>query len=153
IGKQLVKSGALWALDIGAEDVKNRQALDFSISAELSARIDLYLEKFRKRIPGANNHNGVWASNKGRPMDDGSIYDMVRRRTRQQFGFPVNLHRFRHAAVTFWSIQDPKNVRGGKDLLGHASFTPTEKHYLMAQSRVAGRRFAKIVEQMSGEGG
>jgi hypothetical protein len=29
------------------------------------------------------------------------IYDMVRRRTRDAFGFSVNLHRFRHAAVTF----------------------------------------------------
>lgn len=151
VGKQLVKSVTLWALDIGPEDVKNRQALDFSVSAKLSARIDLYLEKFRKRIPGANNHNGVWASNKGRPMDDGSINDTICRRTRQAFGFPVNLHRFRHAAMTFWSIHDPKNVRGGKDLLGHASFTTTETHYIMSQSRLAGRRLAQIVDQTSGK--
>jgi integrase len=131
---------------------KNRQALDFWISATLSARIDLYLEKFRKRIPGANNHDGVWASNKGRVMDDGTIYDMVRRRTHKAFGFPVNLHRFRHAAMTFWSIQDPENVRGGKDLLGHTSFTTTEKHYIMSQSRVAGRVLAQIVELKSGHG-
>jgi integrase/recombinase XerD len=153
IGKQLVKSGNLWALDIGAEDTKNQQALEFSLSAKLSARIDLYLEKFRKRIPGANNHDGVWASNKGRVMDAGTIYDMVRRRTRKAFGFPVNLHRFRHAATTFWSIRDPKNVRGTKDLLGHASFTTTDKHYIMSQSRLAGRRLAQIVDHTSGKGG
>jgi hypothetical protein len=28
----------------------------------------------------------------------------------------VNLHRFRHAAASFWSIRDPVNVRGAKDL-------------------------------------
>jgi len=67
-------------------------------------------------------------------MDDGSIYDAVRRRTRKAFGFAVNLHRFRHAALTFWSIHDPKNIRGGKDLLGHRSFGTTEKFYIMTQS-------------------
>lgn len=76
---------------------------------------------------------------------------MVRRRTRKAFGFPVNLHRFRHAAMTFWSIYDPKNVRRGKDLLGHASFTTTEKYYIMSQSRLAGRRLAQIVDQTSGK--
>ena len=151
IGKQLVKSGELWALDIAAEDTKNQRALDFPISAELSARIDIYLEKFRKRIPGAIAHDGLWASNKGRAMDDGSIYDMVRRRTRKAFGFPVNLHRFRHAAMTFWSIHDPQNVRGAKDLLGHASFATTEKHYIMSQSRMAGRELARIVDQSLGK--
>jgi integrase len=84
-------------------------------------------------------------------MDDGSIYDMVCRRTRRAFGFSVNLHRFRHAAMTFWSIHDPKNVRGGKDLLGHTSFTTTETHYIMSQSRMAGRRLAEIVDQTSGK--
>ena len=151
ISKHLVKSGNFWALDIGPEDTKNRQALDFPISAQLSARIDVYLDKFRKRIPGANTHDGLWASNKGRAMDDGTIYDMVRRRTRTAFGLPVNLHRFRHAALTFWSIQDPKNVRGGKDLLGHVSFGTAEKHYIMSQSRMAGRVLARILDQSPGK--
>ena len=153
IGKHLVRSGKLWEFEIGAEDTKNRQALDFPVSAELSARIDIYLEKFRKRIPGAIAHDGLWASNKGRAMDDGTIYDMVRRRTRKAFGFAVNLHRFRHAAMTFWSIRDPKNVRGAKDLLGHASFATTEKHYIISQSRMAGRELARIVDQSFGKSG
>lgn len=75
-------------------------------------------------------------------MDDGSIYDAVRRRTRKAFGFAVNLHSFRHAALTFWSIHDPKNILGGKDLLWHRSFSTTEKFYIMTQSRVAGRVLA-----------
>jgi integrase len=80
-------------------------------------------------------------------MDDGTIYDTVRRRTYEAFGFPVNLHRFRHAAATFWSTQDPVNVRGSKDLLGQASFGTTESHYIMAQSRRAGRALAQAIER------
>ena len=58
----------------------------------------------------------------------------------------MNLHRFRHAAATFWSIRDPVNVRGAKDLLGQAAFGITETHYIMAQSRLAGRALAHAVD-------
>ena len=77
-----------------------------------------------------------------------AIYLAVRKRTKKAFGFGVNLHRFRHAAASFWSIHDPANVRGVKDLLGHASFSTTEKHYIMAQSRLAGRTLARVVDSL-----
>jgi len=146
IGKHLVQSGDLWALDIPAEDIKTKRPLEYPISAELSGRIHLYLNQFRCRIPGAGMHDYLWASDQGRPMVDGAIYNTITRRTREALGFPVNPHRFRRAAATFWSSRDPANVRGVKDLLGHASFSTTEKHYIMAQSRVAGRALARAIE-------
>ncbi len=42
-------------------------------------------------------------------------------------------------------MQDPENVRGVKDLLGHADFSTTEKYYIMGQSRLAGRALAQIM--------
>jgi hypothetical protein len=82
-------------------------------------------------------------------MSDSAIYDAVRRRTKTAFGFGVNLHWFRHAAGCFWSIQDPVNVRGVKDLMGHASYDKTtEKHYVMGQSRLAGRALAEALDTM-----
>jgi integrase/recombinase XerD len=146
IGKHLVKTGGPWALDIPAADTKTRRPLDYPISKELCTRIDLYLERFRCRIPGADTHTAVWASIQGRPMYAKAIYDAVRNRTKTAFGFGINLHRFRHAAATLWSIRDPVNVRGAKDLLGQASFGITEKHYIMAQSRLAGRALAHAVD-------
>jgi hypothetical protein len=146
IGKHLVQCGDLWTLDIPAEDSKTKRPLGYVISAEQSARIDLYLNKFRPRISGAAMHDYLWASNRGRPMRGGIIYATVRCSTRKAFDFPVNLHRFRTAAATFLSMQDPENVRSAKDLLGHASFATTEKHYIMAQSRLAGRALARAIQ-------
>jgi integrase len=146
IGKHLVKSGDLWALDIPAEDIKTKRPLDYPISAELSRRIDLYLKEFRCQIRGAGKHDYLWASRRSRPMGNEAIYEAVTRRTREALGFPVNPHRFRRAAATLWSSRDPANVRGAKDLLGHASFSMTEKHYIMAQSRVAGRALARAIK-------
>jgi integrase/recombinase XerD len=146
IGKHLVRSGNLWALDIPAEDTKNRRPLEYPISRVLSGYIDLYLNQFRCPIRGAAWHDYLWASNRGRTMDDPAIYEAVRRRTRASLGFPVNLHRFRRAAATLWSSRDPANVRGSKDLLGHATFNTTDKYYIMAQSRIAGRTLARAIE-------
>ena len=148
IGKHLIRSGDLWALDIPSEDIKTKRPLEYPISAELSERITLYFTQIRPRIPGSGMHDYLWASSRGRPMSDRIIYSAVRRRTRKAFGFPVNLHRFRQAAGTLWSIHDPANVRGAKDLLGHASFATTEKHYIMAQSRLAGRALARAIDNL-----
>jgi integrase/recombinase XerD len=146
IGQHLVKVGNLWELDIPAADTKTGRPLDFPISPEISERLDIYLEEFRSRIPGSDKHTGLWASNKGSPMVSNGIYLTVWKRTKKAFGFGVNLHRFRHAAASFWSVQDPANVKGVKDLLGHTSFKTTEKHYIMAQSRLAGRVFARAID-------
>jgi integrase len=138
IGENLVKSGDLWVLVIPAKDTKTRCTLEYPLSEQLSARIDIYLDKFRGKIPGTASHAGLWPSNLGSSMDGGGIYEVVRRRTRSAFGFAINLHRFRHAAATFWSCRDPKNVRGAKDLLGQSSFGTTEKHYIRSRAlRVA----------------
>ena len=145
IGDNLIKAGDLWVLDIAAKDTKTRRALDYPLSAQLSARIDVYLEKFRDKIPGSAAHAGLWSSNLGCPMRGDSIYEAVRRRTLSAFGFAINLHRFRHAAASFWSSRDPKNVRGAKDLLGQSSFGTTERHYIMAQSRLAGHALARAI--------
>jgi hypothetical protein len=142
VGKHLIRSGDLWTLDIPAEDTKTDVCMEFLLCETLSRRIDLYLEEFRLRIPKATRHNGLWVSNKGNPMDDGTIYDAVRRQTRKALGFGVSLHRFRDAALSFWSVEDPVSIRAGKDLLGHRSFGTTEKFYITAHSRAAGRVLA-----------
>ena len=95
--------------------------------------------------PGADKHDGLWASNKGRRMGQNLINETVRKRTRKAFGFPVNYTVSAMRAATHWSIQDPANVRGAKDLLGHSSFKTTEKHCIMAQSRLAGRALARAI--------
>lgn len=151
IDKHLVRSGNDWYLDIPGADVKTKRPLEFPLGRELSDRVDFYLNEIRCRIPGAGRHTYLWATSRG-PMGDRMIYDAVRRRTRKALGFPVNLHRFRSAAATLWSIVDPVNVLGAKDLLGHASFATTETHYIMAHSRLAGRSLAKAIGKiMQGE--
>jgi len=147
IGEHLVRSEGGWAVDIPARDTKSKRPLEFPLSPELSTRMDFYVKKIRPQILGAAGSDYLWVNRCG-PMSERMIYANVRRRTRKALGFPVNLHRFRHAAATFWSIRDPVNVRGVKDLLGHATFAMTEQHYIMAQSRLAGRALAEAINDL-----
>lgn len=146
--RHLVKTGDCWLLDIPAADTKTRRPLEFPLPDALSERISVYLARLRGVIPDARCHDGLWPSLRGRAMDGGTINDAVRRRTKEALGFPVNLHRFRMAAGNFWSIADPANVQGVKDLLGQASFDTTQKHYISAQTRLAGRALAKAVKDL-----
>ena len=63
----------MWVLDIPAEDIKTKRPIEYPISAELSGRIDFYLNRIRPQIPGARTHDYLWASSRGRPMGDGGF--------------------------------------------------------------------------------
>jgi integrase/recombinase XerD len=148
IGKQLVRAGKNWALAIPAEDMKNKRADEYCLPEALSARVDEYLSRFRNVFPGASTHDGVWISQKSGRLTGGAIYDAVRRRTLTEFGFAVNLHGFRRAAATTWAIEDPANVCGVSDLLGHARFGTSEGYYIAARTRAAGGRLAAMVKNL-----
>jgi hypothetical protein len=45
-------------------------------------------------------------------------------------------------------LSQSANLRGFKDLLGHASFDPTDKYYIMAQPRIAGRALARAIGRL-----
>jgi len=145
VNQHLIKIGDDWLLDIPALDTKTRRAMECPIPAVLSGPLDRYLAAFRTAITGASTHPGLWPSAKGHPMGGGAIYDAMRRRTMVGLGLPINLHRFRGAAGSLWSILDPANVLGVKDLLGHTDFGTTERHYMGGRSRLAGRALAKAL--------
>ena len=145
-GNQLVRSGrGCSKFSGGGRYSSGRSTIPLP---ELSRGASHLQNQIRSRTAGADTHDYLWASSRGRPLRGQLIYNAVRRRTRKALGFPINLHRFRLAAATFWSMQDPANVRGAKDLLGHASFATTEKYYIMAQSRLAGRALARAIDAL-----
>jgi integrase len=69
-------------------------------------------------------------------------------RTRAAFGRPINPHLFRDAAATTTAIHDPLHVRLVAPLLGHRTFSTTERHYMHAQSLEAHREFVATLTQL-----
>ena len=150
VGEHVIRVGQRWYLTVPAEFTKTKTAQEYELSDRLSRYMSIYLEQIRCEFPGADRHDSLWPY-EGRAMTD----KMIRRRTvkwtSRALGFPVSPHRFRNAAATFISIADPENIRVAKDLLGHRSFSMTEKHYIDgAQSRIAGRELAALLAERSG---
>ena len=78
-------------------------------------------------------------------MTQMAIYDRVRARTKDQFGVAMNPHLFRDAAATTMAIADPANVRLAAPLLGHRTFTTTEKYYRQARAQDAHHAFVDVI--------
>lgn len=147
VGEEVVRAGSNWALQISGEKTKNGRPLDFVLSDRLSNYVDLYFSRFRPALAGAETHDGMWPAIFDRPMPAAMIHRHVTKLTKKRFGISVNPHRFRSAAATFLAAHSPENIRVAPDLLHHESFRTTEKHYIQAQSIVAGRALRRAIER------
>ena len=84
-------------------------------------------------------------------MSGMAIYGRVRKHTQEAFGVAINPHLFRDAAPTTLAIADPGNVRVAAPLLGHRTFTTTERYYQQAKAFEAHRQY--IAALFGWEGG
>lgn len=149
INEHLLRAGATWRVPIPAHHTKTRRKLDYVLAPPLSQAVDQFIARFRPRIYRSAMHRGVWPSRQGIPLKGISIYAIITKRTKAEFGVAVSPHRFRHAAATYLAVRDPANVRMAKDLLGHTSFTTTDTYYLIAQSRIAGKALARAIRSQA----
>jgi integrase/recombinase XerD len=127
------------------EDTKAKRAESLWLPEQLVPYFMHYLKVIRPRLVGANEHDGLWASYKGCPLSPGRIYDIVRARTKRKFGKAMGLHDFRRAAATFIAMEAPDKIGWIPGVLQHTSPEVGERHYNLARSAEASRRFAAHV--------
>jgi integrase/recombinase XerD len=127
------------------EDTKAKRAESFRLPEQLVPYLTRYLKVIRPRLLGRREHDGLWASYRGRPLIAGRIYDIVRARTKKRFGKAMGLHDFRRAAATFIAMEAPDMVGLIPGALQHASPEVGERHYNLAGTVEASRRFAAHV--------
>ena len=83
---------------------------------------------------------GFWTSYQGRALTAGRLYNIVRVATK--FEKAMSLHDFRRAASTFLAMEAPEKIGLIPGVLQHALPEVSERHYNLARSVRAGRRFA-----------
>jgi integrase/recombinase XerD len=93
----------------------------------------------------------LWVSKDGSPMTQMALYDRIRARTKEQFGVAINPHLFRDAAATTMAIADPANARLAAALLGHRTFTTTERYYRQGRAQEAHRAFVDVLLRGDGD--
>jgi hypothetical protein len=114
------------------EDTKAKRAESSRVPEELLPYLLRYLKEIRPRLLGSRQHEGLWASCKGRPLSACRIYDTVRAYITAKFGKPMGLHDFRRAAATFIATDAPELIGLVPGALQHASSDVAEQHYNLA---------------------
>ena len=127
-------------------DTKAKRPESFRVPEPLLPYLRRYLEEIRPRLVARSNHDGFWASYRGRALGSCQIYDIARTRTLQKFGKAMGLHDFRRAAATFVAMDAPDKIgliAGYCSMLRQMSATST------TISRVPCRRGSRFAAHLS----
>ncbi len=142
VGQHIEHHGDHIRLRLHPENTKAARAEDYVPHEVLAPYFERYLQEVRPRFPGALGHDGFWASARGRPLSAQQLYVIVRRQTEKAFGKAMALHDIRRAAATFLAVEAPAQVGLIPGVLQQASPEVGERHYNLARSTAASRRFA-----------
>jgi integrase len=151
LDRNLIAVNNSWLISLDACETKTHAPLEILWPGELVGPLGTYLNVHRPLLSASNGRwakridNALWVSSHGSPMTEIAIYDRIRRHTQLAFGTAINPHLFRDAAATTLAIADPAHVRVAAPLLGHRTFTTTERFYQQAQSFDAHRAYVGAI--------
>lgn len=155
IGRHIARRADGWRLDLAAAEVKNRETYSTQIPAEVSALLDRYLAVYRpillaagKSQPSSSAMSRLWITQFGTPPTPEGFAQIICIETAKAFGKPVPPHFFRDSAMTSWAMDLPKQIRGGKHLLGNRSFSVVESAYNMAGSNDAAAKLQQTIKDL-----
>ena len=103
----------------------------------------MHSSALKKGQVGVGDH--LWLDRAGRPVRGAAIREQIKIRTKQAFGRHVWPHPFRDCAVTELVDCAPEEIGIAPDLLGHADFQTTKKHYIQAVGMKAHARVQEVV--------
>jgi integrase len=157
IGENLILVGGIYRLILSEYETKTHNPLELYVPEDLIEPLDIYLQKYRPYLKSRTGRwakpitQELWVSKDGSPMTEIAIYDRIRIRTQETFDAPMSPHLFRDAAATFLAIADPEHVRIAAPLLGHRTFSTTERYYQQANAMEAHRQFVEVMRNMGGD--
>ena len=148
IGLHLVRRGDCFVLEFKPSETKTHDVLVAPLPVELSALVELYLERFRPKIAGRVSSNRLWVTRDGRPLTEMQMYHRVTKVTHRAFGTSINPHLFRHCGATTMAIEFPKEVGVVPGMLGHTGPKNGHKYYVQADSLAGSRRLAESIQRL-----
>jgi integrase len=145
IGRTLIRDGMTWSIEIPAEETKNRRPHLAILPDWAAPCIDRYIHRYRPLFRNSATTSRLWLSRNGRPLDDSSLYSVVRKRTYVAFGKRINPHLFRSCLATSTAIHHGANMGLAMTVLGHQSSKVTTRHYNQAKMIDAVRAYQEVL--------
>jgi site-specific recombinase XerD len=151
LDRHLIRHTVGYYLFLSASETKGKQPFETMVPDALIADFDRYLDHYRpilltrgsRQEPLDTDH--LWIADTATPLDPKSIPQRIKKHTRAAFGKHIWPHLFRDCAATSIAVEDPRNARSIKTILGHSSLTTSEKHYNQARSLEASRRYQRVI--------
>lgn len=150
IGEQLAEIDRQFFLVYRAEETKQRRTVCFPVPSALQSFLRRYLQAYRPMLLahgryGGQRSNYLWVSSDGGPLTSQSISDLIRQRTRAEFGIAINPHLFRDCAATTIATDDPSHAFAIPGVLGHSSMATSERHYNQARMLEAAEHYQGVL--------
>lgn len=154
LGHQLQQHGESWWVRFKADETKTHRPIDFAFPDALIGALKRYVDVYRpilqaRGLQGASCWtDAVWVSAHGTAMGAAAITHNITKITQEAFGLSLCPHLFRDAAATNVAINAPEDVNIVQAVLGHSAAKTAERHYNLAGSLEASRRYASTLEQL-----
>ncbi len=133
-----------YAVSLGTTQVKTKKADRFTLPANLTARIDIYLNEIRPVLLNGNNVDHLWISARGGPLSEKAIQYQILYRSEKRIGTAFGPHRFRHSVATTAPLAAPENPGLAAGLLG-ISREIVQENYNRASQVEAALKFDRLL--------
>src|SRR5665213_230909 len=144
------KEGAVH-LVIPAEQVKNRQQIEFELPKPLLNLLHEHLERFRTKLPGYDSR-WLFPRTGGKHVATKILGRQLSIAIFHHIGIRMTVHMFRHfGAETFIELQ-PAGHEVMRQTLGHSSVDTTTRFYARRNPVKAGRFFAEEILKLRDSG-
>jgi integrase/recombinase XerD len=140
LDQNLVRRGDTWWIEFAATETKTKEPIELPWPDQLVPQLEYYLSQIRPALAAKRGRstrpvgNALWVSTNGSPMSRHAIYSRIVMHTRAALGHAINPHLFRDCAATSVAIDDPAHVGIASRLLGHRTYSTTERHYNQARA-------------------
>jgi integrase len=136
--------GKAMHLVIEAQEVKNREPLDFPLPEATIELVEHYLLEFRPRL-APRGSTALFPGDGGRPKTTRTLRKQITDTVHLYTGLRMHPHLFRHAMAKLWLDANPGAYEIVKLFLGHKSSNTTTLHYTGLETASAVRLFYKTI--------
>ena len=153
IGRQLQRNGEHWRLCFSGEEMKSHRVFECSVPDKLTAPLNRYIEIHRPTLLQCSRRalaptDALWISKQGTHMTSSAVAYQISARTEEEFGKPINLHKFRRIYATDIATLTPSQAGGIQLGLGHANQKVSERYYNLAQMVDAGEKYDDTIDTL-----
>jgi integrase len=136
-----------------AEDIKNREPLEYPLPPPSVELIERYLKEFRPQL-ASPSCSALFPGRWGGPKKPVTLGVQITQCIRSHTGLVMNPHLFRHAMAKIYLDANPGGYEVVRRVLGHRSINTTTAFYTGVEAAAAVRHFDNVVlklrQNMSG---